>query len=320
VTSTTPSCRICGATELRRLEARELMFGTREAFDYLDCAACGCLQIAAIPDDLARHYPDAYHRRVAQPVDAGAAKRAVRHALARIAGWGAPGGGALAALACLHPALAHYAAFLAPYRRLGITPRHRILDVGAGGGQHVAALRAFGFARAEGIDAFIAADVPGTDGGVLVRRGAIADARGPFDLIELHHSLEHMPDQRGALAACRALLAPAGIVRVRVPTVSSEAWTRYGVDWVQLDAPRHLYLHSHDSLRRVAVQAGLAIARLEGDSTAFQFWGSELYRRGVALDDAGAPPPAELARLETEARALNAAGRGDQIDVVLRPA
>jgi SAM-dependent methyltransferase len=328
VTSAISACRICGASDLRRFEARELMFGTRERFDYAACAGCGCVQIAAIPADLARHYPAAYHRRVARPVEAGATKRRVRHALAQLAGRGALGRGALALAARLHPALAHYAGFLEPYRRLGVTPRQRILDVGAGGGQHVAALRAFGFARAAGIDPFVAADVPAADGGTLVRRGAIADAGGPFDLIELHHSLEHMPDQAAALGACRALLAPGGAVRVRVPTVTSEAWARYGADWVQLDAPRHLYLHSHASLGLVAKQAGLAIADLACDSTAFQFWGSEQYRRGVALDAptsyavdpaASGFSAADIAGFDAEARALNAAGRGDQIDVVLRP-
>jgi hypothetical protein len=117
-------------------------------------------------------------------------------------------------------------------------------------------------------------------------------------------------------------------VRLRVPTVSAEAWTRYGADWVQFDAPRHLYLHSHASLAAVAAQAGLAVVSQVCDSTGFQFWGSEQYRRGIALDAptsyavdpaASGFSPAEIAGFEAAARALNAAGRGDQIDVVLRP-
>ncbi|MEJ0070465.1 MAG: class I SAM-dependent methyltransferase [Pseudomonadota bacterium] len=229
----------------------------------------------------------------------------------------------------LHPALRHYAAFLEPYCRLGITSRHRILDVGAGGGQHVAALRVFGFGQAIGVDRFIEAPVLDGSGGVLVHRGDPAQMSGPFDLIELNHSLEHMPDQQAALRQCRALLAPTGVIRVRVPTVSSAAWDRYGIDWVQLDAPRHLYLHSHRSLELTAAQAGLRLAGLECDSTAFQFWGSEQYRREIPLyaansyavdPSASAFTADDIARFDAEASQLNRDRRGDQIAAVLRPA
>jgi len=296
------------------------MFGTRERFDYVECADCGCLQIAVIPADLARFYPPAYHARVAPLADAGPLKRWLRRLIAVPLG-GVPG------LARLHPTLEYYARFLAPYRRLGIGARHRILDVGAGGGQHVAALRAFGFARALGVDRFIGAEVRDSRGAILVRRGDVTDVAASFDLIELNHALEHMPDQVDTLARCRGLLAEGGAIRVRVPTVTSEAWERYGAEWVQLDAPRHLYLHSHRSLAVAAAKAGLAVASLACDSTAFQFWGSEQYRRDIVLDapnsyavDPAASifKPADIARFEAEAAGLNVAQRGDQIDVVLR--
>src|SRR4051794_13184627 len=35
-----------------------MMFGWGEAFEYLECGRCGCLQIAQIPPDLARFYPN----------------------------------------------------------------------------------------------------------------------------------------------------------------------------------------------------------------------------------------------------------------------
>jgi SAM-dependent methyltransferase len=316
------TCRICGGATARRVTAREMMFGTRERFDYVECADCGCLQIAAIPADLPRFYPPAYHARVAPAEPGGAPKRLARRLAARLLGV-VPGA------ARLHPALGHYARFLEPYRRLAIAPRHRILDVGAGGGQHVAALRGLGFAHALGVDRFIATDVRDRSGRILVRRGELADLAGPFDLIELNHSLEHMPDQADVLRRCRGLLGPTGVIRVRVPTVSSDAWERYGADWVQLDAPRHLYLHSHRSLTLAAAQAGLAVAALECDSTAFQFWASEQYRHDIPLyaGNSYEVDPAEslftdadIGRFEAEAQRLNAARRGDQIAAVLRVA
>ena len=50
-------CRICQAqSAAQTVSAREMMFGTREAFAYWRCAPCGTLQIAGIPADPGRFY------------------------------------------------------------------------------------------------------------------------------------------------------------------------------------------------------------------------------------------------------------------------
>ncbi len=54
-------CRICGDTAIAEtLDVPELMFGWRESHRYTRCGACGCLQIATIPDDMARYYGEGY--------------------------------------------------------------------------------------------------------------------------------------------------------------------------------------------------------------------------------------------------------------------
>jgi hypothetical protein len=45
---------------------------------------------------------------------------------------------------------------------------------------------------------------------------------------------------------------------------------------VQLDCPRHLAIHTSRSMEQAAGLAGLTIAKTVYDSSAFQFWGSEL--------------------------------------------
>ncbi|MBT8432502.1 MAG: hypothetical protein KJP27_08430 [Altererythrobacter sp.] len=51
------ACRICGVDEFsERITAREMMFGSREAFEYERCGVCGTLQIVDMPDDLERFY------------------------------------------------------------------------------------------------------------------------------------------------------------------------------------------------------------------------------------------------------------------------
>ncbi len=51
------ACRICGnERDNTRVRCREMMFGTREAFDYFPCGSCGCLQIERFPVDMSRYY------------------------------------------------------------------------------------------------------------------------------------------------------------------------------------------------------------------------------------------------------------------------
>ena len=55
-------CRICGNSEGNKLhKVKEMMFGTREIFDYFECSKCLCLQIKEIPENLSKFYPAKYY-------------------------------------------------------------------------------------------------------------------------------------------------------------------------------------------------------------------------------------------------------------------
>ena len=293
-----------------------MMYGSRERFAYFVCAECGCLQIADIPSDLGRHYPSQYYSLA----PANGRRMSWRRRMA--ARWEAARQGGLIGRLC---------AALKPNEELrllcdiGIGPDDAILDVGCGRGDRVKMLIEAGFRRAEGVDAFLAGDVT-FEGRVVARPGRIEDVAGPYRLVMFHHSLEHMPDQQAALSRARDLVGAAGRVLVRVPTCSSVAWSDYRENWVQLDAPRHLYLHSRDSLRRLAEDCGFQVSRMIDDSGSFQFWGSEQYRRGIALNDPAGHgkanklfTKAEMRGFAAQAQALNARGEGDQVAVILAP-
>ncbi|MBI3789549.1 MAG: class I SAM-dependent methyltransferase [Gemmatimonadetes bacterium] len=314
------ACRICGGAIARTLDVREMMFGTRERFAYELCGDCGCLQIAEVPRDVARHYPADYYSFAQRPP---AGLKRLRRRLKRRPILAAP---ALIA-AALKRAFPRDA-LLHLYRDIGITVHDRILDVGTGSGEHVVALRDAGITGAVGLDPFVPHDIMDGDR-VLVHRRDLADMTGEFDLVTFHHALEHVPDQVASLAQARARLAPQGRVLVRVPCVSSWAFEHYGVDWVNLDAPRHCCLHSHESIRRAAARAGLEVERLWCDANAMSIMGSEQYRRDIPLTDprsfartksGSIFSAAERAAFERQAAALNRELRGDWICVLLRAA
>lgn len=306
-------CRICDAkTATARFTVREMMFGFRDPFRYAECAACGCLQLCEPPADLAKYYPPDYYSFNRGP-SAGPLRRALRSARNRYALTGKGIAGRL-----LAPLLPYgYPDVSTLLAERGCNPDLRILDVGCGAGWLLRDLHAAGFQRVLGVDPFLERDQV-LEGGVRLLKQTISETDGTFDLIMFHHVLEHIPDQLGTMRAVARLLAPGGSCLVRIPVVSY-AWERYREDWVQIDAPRHFVLHSTRSIERAAERAGLKVVRVRYDSTAFQFAGSELYRRNVPLTKIdGHFTRRETRAWEAQARRLNAAGRGDQAAFVLR--
>ncbi len=205
--------------------------------------------------------------------------------------------------------------------RAAATRNSRILDVGCGTGATLRRLVDQGFTHVFGVDPFIDETVLHR-GSTLVLKGTLDDVDGEWDLIMFHHSLEHIEDQRRTIAHVARLLAPEGCCLIRVPVVSSYAWEEYQDRWVQLDAPRHLILHSVRSMTHLAQSAGLRVDAVVHDSNMFQFEGSELYRLDRPLSDLR---PASFTRAQRRefakrARRLNAEGRGDQAAFYLRHA
>jgi len=308
-------CRICGNNEgNRRWPTREMMFGTREPFDYLECGFCGCVQIAAIPDRIDAYYPNGYFAY--QPQHRLARNRLRAFIDTRRVAYRLDGHGSIGALA---ERFAKPLAYLEWVRRCGTRRHHPILDVGCGAGRLLLKMRLAGFSDCTGIDPFLAGDIHYPNG-VVIRRAQVADLdpeyAGCYALIMLHHSFEHVPDPGSTLSALARLLAPTGTLLVRIPVADCTAWERYRGNWVQLDPPRHLHLHTRASMELLAARAGLTVREVICDSTAFQFTGSEGYAQDVPLIQQRRCSR-RMARKERRALArevadLNASGRGDQ--------
>jgi SAM-dependent methyltransferase len=160
-----------------------------------------------------------------------------------------------------------------------------ILDVGCGQGQALLDLHSLGFTNLTGIDPLIDSDVV-YDNCVKVYRQSLAELDGEFDFIMLNHSFEHMPDQLPTLIKLRQLLKPNRYLLIRIPIVDSYQWRRYGLNWVGLDAPRHLYLHTRKSMDLLARQAGFSVAEIVFDSDGATDWLSEQYAAGISMIDA----------------------------------
>ena len=132
----------------------------------------------------------------------------------------------------------------------------RLLDFGCGDGGFLAAARAVGWgttgvemspddARAKGLD--------------VVER--VEDAAGPFDVITLWHSLEHVRSPRQCLESLVPLLAPGGHVLIAVPNRASWQAQLFGANWFHIDVPRHLSHFTPLAMTRLLAATGLEVAR-----------------------------------------------------------
>jgi SAM-dependent methyltransferase len=319
-------CRICGNAENNRIhKTREMMFGTRDEFDYLECAACGTLQIREIPD-LSRYYPkDYYSLNSEENRDVETGSR-IRLAARYLGNYFLNRKNPVSRLRVSKQS--RFKTFFPDYLKeplLELNFHSKILDFGCGTGKLLQALYYYGFRDLTGADAFIENDIFYPNGVTIYKR-SLSEIEPFFDLVMLHHSFEHLPEPFESLREIYRLLPGGKFCLIRIP-VAAFAWEKYGVDWVQLDAPRHLFLFTEKSFRRLAEKAGFEVAKVVYDSDVFQFYGSEKYARNIAMNEQtdaqgdnfdNSIKPKQIRIWEREAEVLNKENKGDQACFYLR--
>ncbi|MCP9494505.1 MAG: class I SAM-dependent methyltransferase [Pyrinomonadaceae bacterium MAG19_C2-C3] len=175
-------------------------------------------------------------------------------------------------------------------------------------------LRSEGFTNLTGIDPYIRKDICYANG-INIWKKTIAEVDQEYDFVIINHAFEHMSEPRVVLRELRRILKPNCCTLIRIPIAGSYAWNKYGVNWVQLDAPRHLFLHTSKSMEILTAQTGFTIRKIFQDSNEFQFVGSEMYLKGLHLLDetkAGLFPPEVIVSFRKKAELLNKEGKGDQ--------
>jgi SAM-dependent methyltransferase len=313
-------CKICGTINdpADWFEAREMMFGLNDSFLYFQCRHCECLQIAEFPANIYSYYPSGYYSfsRYEGPRFKGFMGKLYR----------ARNKASLFRKDAFQKAL-H---FLNPvdkwetFQNLGITTDSRILDVGCGNGDmFLYPLKEIGFKNVSGCDPYINETIHYPNG-LTVNKNEVFEMTGHWDIIIYNHAFEHVANPMENLKKVFELLSPKGCCILRIPTVPCYAWSHYKTNWVQLDAPRHFFLHSPKSIRILAEQSGLYLDKVIYDSTFFQFSGSESYLKNISLvnqkkkKDTFFKRKTDRIRFNRMAKKLNQENEGDQAAFYLR--
>ncbi len=288
------NCPACHGPTIprKRYAVREYQLESGDVFHYEPCGQCGTSTIVDPPRDLGPYYPATYEpfaKRTGAVLDA-------RRRLGLDDRWRA-------------------------LRRVRPARDARVLDAGCGSGDFLTTLWWRGFRHLTGVDPYLPFE-PYSDGARRFVRGELADLRGEsFDVITMHHVLEHASNTQRFLADAAALLAPGGALLVRVPLLDSWASRTYGARWVQHDAPRHLVLLTSDGLGRAAAAVGLRVESSWRDEGRWQAWaGATLAAGANPFGRVGVGTKLARVRYSLAAAQRNRAGTGDQGCFVLRHA
>ncbi|MCD9195296.1 class I SAM-dependent methyltransferase [Streptomyces albireticuli] len=86
---------------------------------------------------------------------------------------------------------------------------------------------------------------------------------GQYDVVSMHHYLEHTPDPRAELRAARTALAPGGLLQIEVPDPESAYSRMLGRWWLPWFQPQHLHLMPCRNLREALGDAGFTVVNVE---------------------------------------------------------
>ena len=166
------------------------------------------------------------------------------------------------------------------------TNHEKILDVGCGSGVWLAQLAEQGYDNLLGCDPFLAHEVRHGDR-VYIRTCSIheMEGKGTFNLVHFGDSFEHVTDPLETMQSAAELICDDGLIEMSIPTYPNVAFELFGPHWYQLDAPRHIFLHSRTSIEYLADKCGLQVEKFVYNSNAAQMFRSFFYQHGVPFNE-----------------------------------
>ena len=270
-------CKICGNKENNlSFNISENMLGLKIFFEYIECGNCKCLQIVTIPENLSKYYPIKYYSFSIPKINR------LKRLLKRIRFSQSFGNKRM--LGKILVKRYGEPQFVDWIKNAEVGLNDTILDVGSGNGKLLLDMSNAGFSNLVGIDPYIENEI-NYDNGVRILKCSLIEVRREFDFVMLHHSFEHFQEPLSELKEIYRILKPNKYVLIRIPIAGNYAWNKYNINWVQLDAPRHFYLHSKKSILILADQAGFVLEKIIYDSKSMQFWASEQYCQNISLID-----------------------------------
>jgi 2-polyprenyl-3-methyl-5-hydroxy-6-metoxy-1,4-benzoquinol methylase len=287
------ACPVCGDGRRTLLHAglRDRLFGAPGSWDLYSCAGCGTAFLDPRPTEATMGLAYERYFGAERPLEAPASSlsglrvRMINGHLNAKLGYELEPASLLGHVVPLFPKRRWRAEWTV--RHLAKPPGGpRLLDVGCGTGEFLVRMRDVGW-EVHGIEPDPTSAAVARNADLDVQQAGLEDAQlenGSFNAITLNHVIEHLHNPGAALARCRELLRPGGVVWLATPNIDGLGHSRFGADWFGLDPPRHLVLFTQRSLSGLLRQAGFAavhrIRAYRADLT---------YPASTALEEGGDP-------------------------------
>ena len=256
------NCPLCNVDHSEPVaQVRDRLLGIEGEFTLVKCSQCGLLYLNPQPtsEEISRYYPPEYDGYVGVDLDQ-------------------------------MPWLRRLSVKYGLYKRQRAVTRYRkggrLLEVGCATGMFLDTMRRSGSWDVYGIDISEHAVQCACDQlGLNVTCGQLEEADFPdgfFDAVVMWDVLEHLPDPKAGLLEVRRVLAPDGWLIFRVPNLDSLDARLFGPYWAGLDAPRHFFVFSVETVRQLLETSGFTLQRtvcFSGTYPAFvlsvRFWASD---------------------------------------------
>ena len=285
-------CKLCNSNNTKLIKVKEKFHGTFDEFNYIQCLACKSLIIKEIPKNLSNYYPSNYYSfkdinpsttkirwTLVNSLKEWTRKKYWQYIISKkpfnIIGF-------LIAIFKKQPEN-HLLKILGKAK---LHSNSKVFDIGCGGGDLLKKLYGFGYSNVFGLDPNIQDSVYINKTKLVIKSDLIEyceKTNKRYDLIMFNHSFEHIFNPDEVLVSIKKLSHEETFFIIRVPLADSYAFEHYKENWVQLDAPRHLYLFSKESMLSLLKKHGFETLEVIYDSKELQFLGSEQYKRDIPL-------------------------------------
>lgn len=314
--ATCPGCGLEGAHTALRLPGDPPRGDEpRQFYTYGQCMVCETVFFADDPTDPAKIYDPSYYsmQPTARPTGLKALAVSIRDRLTldapeSVSRW--------VGKRSQHPSLPCLRPLLRGDFGRKFTRRDAWLDVGCGHGELLKTMRAAGFRDLTGADPFMPPERESSAPGFRLYRSPGTDLWSQYDVVMMHHALEHATDPESILQGFHRIIRPGGVLMIRVPLVSSYAWRTYGGEWGNLDAPRHLTLWSEKGFKAAAERNGWTVRKTVPTSTARAIIASEARLAGTSEhygDVNQRFTPDKISEWKALAAELNRTGQADEL-------
>ncbi len=149
------------------------------------------------------------------------------------------------------------------FKDLSFTPPASVsmLDVGCADGIFLRYMDERHSVEGEGIDVSLTMVEAARKEGFNCSNSKLEELTGPYGLVTLWDTIEHLPDPKKSLREVNRLLAETGDLIIQTPCIGtvSDAW---GAEWIQYQPPYHTFLFTEEGLVRLLEESGFSVSGL----------------------------------------------------------